>query len=94
MNVTRFSIFSTVQPDYGLLLELQALTQAARSYALLLGEVGEVEACRCGWLASFPVLHYSYRRLQYEQCVIRTASEVSDWSHLSEHNACVCKATF
>ena len=31
-------------------MELQALTQAARSYALLLGEVGEVEACFVVWL--------------------------------------------
>ena len=86
-------------------MELQALTQAARSYALLLGEGGEVEACRCGWLTLFRVLHHSYRRLQYEQCVIRTASddscawwrtgnEASGWLHLSEHNACVSKATF
>ena len=36
------SIFSTggkFRPDYGLLLELHALTLAARSYALLVGSV-------------------------------------------------------
>ena len=33
----RYSIFSTIRPVYGLLLELHALTLVARSYALLNG---------------------------------------------------------
>ena len=32
--------------------------------------------------------------LQATIAVVEDWEEVSGWSHLSEHNACVCKATF